>query len=64
MFEAQAEFAHDPAQHEQRKEPRRGTLHGSPFLCLLSFGEAKESEAAAGPNPGLHRKPKNTDFNK
>ena len=26
---------------------------GSPFLCLLSFGEAKESESAAGPRPGL-----------
>ena len=26
---------------------------GSPFLCLLSFGEAKESESAAGASPGL-----------
>ena len=26
---------------------------GSPFLCLLSFGEAKESRSAAGPRPGL-----------
>jgi len=25
---------------------------GSPFLCLLSFGEAKESEAPAGARPG------------
>ena len=26
---------------------------GSPFLWLLSFGEAKESNSAAGPKPGL-----------
>ncbi|MCB8746855.1 hypothetical protein LHU53_08035 [Rhodoferax sp. U2-2l] len=26
----------------------RDDAFGSPFLCLLSFGEAKESECAAG----------------
>ena len=56
MFE-RSEFAHDPATREQRKGPRRGTVSGSPFLWLLSFGEAKESNSAAGPNPGLPRKP-------
>jgi hypothetical protein len=25
---------------------------GSPFLWLLSFGEAKESSSASGPKPG------------
>ena len=30
---------------------------GSPFLCLLSFGEAKESRSAAGPRPGLRPQP-------
>ena len=35
---------------------RSGGTHpaGSPFLCLLSFGEAKESESPAGARPGLH----------
>ena len=32
------------------KEPRSGPGCGSPFLCLLSFGEAKESELPPG-NP-------------
>ena len=34
---------------------RSGGTHpaGSPFLCLLSFGEAKESESPAGARPGL-----------
>ncbi len=31
---------------------------GSPFLCLLSFGEAKKSKSAAGPRPGLRLQPK------
>ena len=29
-----------------------GDEFGSPFLCLLSFGEAKESESPAGARPG------------
>jgi len=35
---------------EQRKEPRSGGAPGSPFLWLLSFGEAKESNLLSG-NP-------------
>ena len=35
---------------EYFKEPRSGPDCGSPFLCLLSFGEAKESELPPG-NP-------------
>jgi hypothetical protein len=45
-------FCEFPPRTEQRKEARRAPDFGSPFLCLLSFGEAKESEAAAGPKPG------------
>jgi len=60
MFE-RSEFATDPAQREQRREPRRGTVFGSPFFCLLFFGEAKKSESAAGPKPGL---PRNKKFHK
>ncbi len=33
----------------------QGTVSGSPFLWVLSFGEAKESTSAAGPRPGLPR---------
>ena len=47
----QAEFAGKPPQYVSTAgDPLypRGTASGSPFLCLLSFGEAKESEAAAG----------------
>ncbi len=36
---------------------RAGTqTAGSPFLCLRSFGEAKESKSAAGPRPGPGKK--------
>ena len=45
-----------PALAEQRSEPfaqRRADASGSPFLCFVSFGEAKEMKAAAGPRPGL-----------
>jgi N-carbamoyl-L-amino-acid hydrolase len=56
MFE-RSEFAPDPAGCEQRKEPRSGPDVGSPSLCLLSLGEARESESAAGPTPGLPRNP-------
>jgi hypothetical protein len=41
-----------PPRSEQRKEARRAPVFGSPFLCSLSFGEAKESEAPAGAKPG------------
>ena len=43
------------AQGSRRSRPRN---LGSPFLCLLSFGEAKESETPARRNPAakkLHR---------
>ena len=33
----------------------QGTVSGSPFLWVLSFGEAKESTSAAGPKPGSPR---------
>ena len=45
-----------PARREHRRLPRCAAAGsrtaGSPFLCLLSFGEAKESEAPAGARPG------------
>ena len=53
VFEAIAEFAIDPTLTEHRSVPvakRRDSDCGSPFLCLLSFGEAKESELPPG-NP-------------
>ena len=40
---------------EYFKEPRSGPDCGSPFLCLRSFGEAKESELQPG-NPGTPSK--------
>jgi hypothetical protein len=50
-----SEFATDPARREQRRVPRSGTVSGSPSLCLLSLGEARESESPAGAKPGLQR---------
>jgi hypothetical protein len=45
LSEPQASSA--AARHvEQRRAPRRGGNAGSPFLWLLSFGEAKESKPA------------------
>ncbi len=42
-----------PAQVEQRSVPAQpGDESGSPSLCLLSLGEARESEAPAGAQPG------------
>ena len=50
------EFERDPASTEHRRLPRseaKGSQTvGSPFLCSLSFGEAKESESPAGARPG------------
>jgi hypothetical protein len=47
----------DPAKPEHRRLPRSeaqgSQTVGSPFLCLPSFGEAKESESPAGATPGL-----------
>ncbi|PKO74144.1 MAG: hypothetical protein CVU21_24915 [Betaproteobacteria bacterium HGW-Betaproteobacteria-15] len=39
---------------------RRDSASGSPFLCLLSFGEAKERRSAAGPRPGQTKLPEKT----
>ena len=36
------------------------TGSGSPFLCLLSFGEAKESESPAGARPGPRTRQRHT----
>ena len=49
LFE-RSEFERDPVQTEQRSEPARsdGGAFGSPFFCLLFFGEAKKSECAVG----------------
>jgi len=56
LFE-RSEFGRDPAKREHRRLPRSAAQGsqtvGSPFLCLRSFGEAKESKSAAGPRPGL-----------
>ena len=49
-----SEFEQDPARREQRSLPaakRRGDESGSPFFCLLFFGEAKKSECAVGRMP-------------
>jgi hypothetical protein len=54
LFE-RSEFERHPVQTEQRSVPevqRRDDAFGSLFLCLLSFGEAKESESQAGARPG------------
>ncbi len=63
LFEAIAEFERDPAQTEQRSVPEallRDDAFGSPFLCLLSFGEAKESEWPPGhPRPAIATKSNN-----
>ena len=53
LFE-RSEFERDPVQTEQRSEPARsdGDVFGSPFFCLLFFGEAKKSEWPPGhPRP-------------
>jgi len=52
-----SEFERDPAQTEQRSD---GDAFGSPFFCLLFFGEAKKSESPAGARPGQqpHQEPK------
>ena len=50
LSEALAEFERDPGWAEHRKVPaakRRVADTRSPFLCLLSFGEAKESRSPA-----------------
>jgi len=44
LFEPQASLASRPVFRVAQGTPVGGTDPGSPFLCLLSFGEAKESE--------------------
>ena len=44
-----------PARIEQRSVPAQpGDESGSPSLCLLSLGEARESESPVGARPDLH----------
>ena len=48
LFEGRSPEFRSPRQHRVAQGTRvAGTDPGSPFLCLLSFGEAKESNAAA-----------------
>ena len=50
-----SKFARTPRKASTAGRPARsaGTpTAGSPFLCLLSFGEAKESRSPAGTRPG------------
>ena len=62
MFEPAGRVCGSPALREQRRLPRsaaKGTqTPGAPSLCLLSLGEARESESPAGARPGLPRKQK------
>ncbi len=51
-----SEFCETPRNPSTAGCPQRSAgsqTVGSPFLCLLSFGEAKESESPAGATPGL-----------
>jgi hypothetical protein len=53
-----SEFSQTPPDASSARHPeaqRRGPDVGSPFFCLLFFGEAKKSKAAAGARPGLQR---------
>jgi hypothetical protein len=63
-----SEFERPPAQTEQRSVPEaplRDDAFGSPSLCLLSLGEARESESPAGARPGqpAHQKQPTSDPN-
>jgi hypothetical protein len=62
MFEPAGRVCGTPALREQRRLPRCAApgsqTPGSPFFCLLFFGEAKKSEAPAGAQPGLPHKQK------
>ena len=58
LSEALAEFELDPIFGEHRRLPAakrsEGTRTiGSPSLCLLSLGDAREGESPAGARPGL-----------
>jgi len=62
--QARSEFHGAPRKRPDPGSPRSaaqgGADMGSPFLCLLSFGEAKESESPAGARPGLCPLPRHT----
>jgi hypothetical protein len=49
-----SEFSQTPADPSNAAYPRfaRGDESGSPSLCVLSLGEARESESPAGARPG------------
>jgi hypothetical protein len=55
----------DPAKREHRRLPRSAAKGsqtvGSPFFCLLFFGEAKKSRSPAGARPGLGKQSLGTD---
>jgi hypothetical protein len=60
MFEPAGRVSASPADPEQRSVPvaqRRADESGSLSLCLLSLGEARESESPAGARPGLQLQP-------
>ncbi len=50
-----------PATAPTQVFPEGAADGGSPFFGLLFFGEAKKSESAAGPRPGLRPQPKHTN---
>ncbi len=55
LFEAKPSSSETPTRPSNAayRHAVPGDEFGSPFLCLLSFGEAKESESPAGARPGL-----------
>ncbi len=53
LFEPQASSGKPPGPTSSARNPAGAPTQGSPFLCLLSFGEAKESETPARRNPQL-----------
>jgi hypothetical protein len=48
-------LAPDPGRRVSRMVPRWGTAFGSPFFCLLFFGEAKKSKSAFKAETGLRK---------
>ncbi len=55
-----SEFRSEPRNRHDAGCPQRSggsRTFGSPLLCLLSFGETKESRSAAGSRPGLEKQP-------
>ncbi len=51
LSEPQASSGKPPGPPSSARNPEGAPTQGSPFLCLLSFGEAKESETPARRNP-------------